>query len=32
LYAATYGYTIVPRYQTVVYDILLEDIRPPSQK
>jgi len=32
LFGATYGYTIVPRYQTVVYDILLEDIRPPSQK
>ena len=32
LYSATYGYTIVPKYQTVVYDITLEDIRPPAQK
>jgi FKBP-type peptidyl-prolyl cis-trans isomerase len=25
-------YTIVPQYQTVVYDIVLEDIRPPAGK
>jgi FKBP-type peptidyl-prolyl cis-trans isomerase len=26
---ATYGYFIVPQYQTVIYDILVEDIRRP---
>ncbi len=31
LFNTTYGYTIVPKYQTVVYDIIVEDIRPPSE-
>jgi len=31
LFNTTYGYTIVPKYQTVVYDIVVEDIRPPSE-
>jgi FKBP-type peptidyl-prolyl cis-trans isomerase len=32
LISNTYGYTIVPRYQTLVYDIILEDLRPPLGK
>jgi len=32
LVSGIYGYTIVPRYQTVIYDIILEDIRPPLGK
>jgi FKBP-type peptidyl-prolyl cis-trans isomerase len=28
LYSGTYGYSIVPKYQTVVYDLIVEDIRP----
>ena len=32
LLSGTYGYVIVPGYQTVVYDIILEDLRPPSGK
>jgi FKBP-type peptidyl-prolyl cis-trans isomerase len=31
LFNSTYGYTIVPKFQTVVYDIILEEIRPPSE-
>lgn len=31
LYSTNYGYTIVPEYQTVVYDIEVEDIRPGSK-
>lgn len=27
-----YGYIIVPQYQTVVYDLIVEDIRPPAGK
>jgi len=32
LYDPIHGYTIVPKYQTIVYDIVLEDIRPPAGK
>ncbi len=32
LTSTTYGYTIVPPYQTLVYDIIVEDIRPPAGK
>jgi|GEM_PF-501112 len=30
LYSTTYGYTIVPKYQTVVYDIIVESIKSPD--
>jgi FKBP-type peptidyl-prolyl cis-trans isomerase len=30
LVSSVYGYTIVPKYQTVVYDIIVEDIRSPE--
>jgi hypothetical protein len=32
LISGTYGYTIVPAYQTVTYQLILEDIRPPEGK
>ena len=31
LFSTNYGYTIVPEYQTVVYEIVVEDIRPGSK-
>jgi FKBP-type peptidyl-prolyl cis-trans isomerase len=31
LYSTVYGYTIVPKYQTVVYDLVVESIRPGSK-
>jgi FKBP-type peptidyl-prolyl cis-trans isomerase len=31
LFSTIYGYTIVPKYQTVVYDVIVESIRPPSK-
>lgn len=31
LYSTVYGYTIVPKYQTVVYDVVIEAIRPPTK-
>jgi FKBP-type peptidyl-prolyl cis-trans isomerase len=30
--SSTYGYTIVPPYQTVIYDIIVEDIQSPAGK
>jgi FKBP-type peptidyl-prolyl cis-trans isomerase len=30
-YSTVYGYTIVPKYQTVVYDVVIEAIKPPSK-
>ncbi|MBN2480852.1 MAG: FKBP-type peptidyl-prolyl cis-trans isomerase [Bacteroidales bacterium] len=32
LYSGTYGYTIVPDYQTVIYQLIVEDIRSPLGK
>lgn len=32
LLSSIYGYIIVPGYQTVVYDLIIEDLRPPSGK
>jgi len=32
LYSSIHGYTIVPQYQTVVYDLVVEDIRMPAGK
>lgn len=31
LYSATYGYTIVPKFQTVVYDVEIVAIKPPAE-
>lgn len=30
--SSTYGYTIVPPYQTIIYDIIVEDIQSPAGK
>ena len=32
VYSSVYGYTIVPKYQTVVYDIVVEDIRSATEQ
>jgi FKBP-type peptidyl-prolyl cis-trans isomerase len=32
VFSTVYGYTVVPRYQTVVYDITVEDIRSATEK
>jgi FKBP-type peptidyl-prolyl cis-trans isomerase len=32
LFSLAYGYTIVPKYQTVVYDIVVEDIRSATEE